>query len=56
MENASSKPWISGDITVNGEKLTNVGIKTKGNTSLNQLPDDSSRYSLKINFGKCYKQ
>ena len=52
MENAASKPWISGNITVNGTTLENVGIKTKGNTSLNQLPDDSQRYSLKINFGK----
>ena len=52
MENAQSKPWISGNITINGETLSNVGIKTKGNTSLNQLPEGSERYSLKLNFGK----
>lgn len=52
MENASTKPWISGNISINGTKLENVGIKTKGNTSLNQIPEDSQRYSLKINFGK----
>ncbi|MFA5659466.1 MAG: CotH kinase family protein, partial [Oscillospiraceae bacterium] len=53
MENATSKPWISGDIAINGETISNVGIKTKGNTSLTQISQtDSERYSLKISFGK----
>ncbi len=53
MENATSKPWISGNITINGEGYENVGIKTKGNTSLTQISQtDSDRYSLKVKFGK----
>ena len=53
MENATDKPWITADVTVNGETLTECGIKTKGNTSLSQVATtDSDRYSLKISFGK----
>lgn len=53
IENASSKPTISADVKINGEAYKDVSIKTKGNTSLQQVASsDSDRYSLKINFGK----
>lgn len=53
LENATSKPWISGNVTIDGTAFDNVGIKTKGNTSLKQVANsDSDRYSLKIKFDK----
>lgn len=54
LENAGSKPWIQCDIDIDGETYKDVGIKTKGNTSLQQLVNDdtTTRYSLKVNFGK----
>ena len=54
LENAGSKPWIQCDIDIDGETCKDVGIKTKGNTSLQQLVNDdtTTRYSLKVNFGK----
>ena len=56
MENALEKPWISADITVNGETFSNVGIKTKGNTSLSSVAmSGSTRFSFKLNFGKYEK-
>lgn len=53
MENATSKPYISADVEIDGVTYEDVGIKTKGNTSLTQVASsDSDRYSLKINFDK----
>ena len=53
MQNAISKPWLSCDIEIDGELFENVGIKTKGNTSLSQIAQtDTERYSLKIKFDK----
>ena len=53
MDNAADKPWIQCDITIDGETFKDVGLKTKGNTSLQQLvKDESERYSLKVSFGK----
>lgn len=53
MENATSKPYISADVTIDGALFGNVGVKTKGNTSLTQVAStDSDRYSLKLNFDK----
>ena len=52
-EHAMESPWIAADITIDGETFCNAGIRTKGNTSLNSVArSDSSRYSLKVNFGK----
>lgn len=52
IKNALKEEYYSCDITVNGEKFTNVGIRPKGNTSLNQVSSSSSptRYSFKIEF------
>lgn len=53
IENATSKPYISADVEIDGVTYDDVGIKTKGNTSLTQVANsDSDRYSLKINFDK----
>ena len=54
LENAGSKPWIQCDMDIDGETYKDVGIKTKGNTSLQQIvkDDTTTRYSLKVNFGK----
>ncbi len=38
LENATSKPYISADVEIDGVTYEDVGIKTKGNTSLTQLP------------------
>ena len=53
LKDAASKPWIKCGIEINGEKLADVGVKPKGNTSLQQvLRDGSTRLSLKVSFGK----
>lgn len=53
IENATSKPYISANVEIEGVTFENVGIKTKGNTSLTQVANSGSeRYSLKINFDK----
>lgn len=56
LDNASSKPYIHADVSIDGAVFTDVGIKTKGNSSLTQISKtDTDRYSLKINFGKYVK-
>ncbi|SMC70079.1 CotH protein [Papillibacter cinnamivorans DSM 12816] len=53
MENAVSKPYISADVEINGVTFKDVGIKTKGNTTLTQVAaSGSDRFSLKLNFDK----
>lgn len=57
LENASEKNFYSCNITIDGEEYSNVGIKTKGNSSLSQVVNsDSDRYSFKINFKKYNKE
>lgn len=57
LENASEKNFYSCNITIDGEEYSNVGIKTKGNSSLSQVvSSDSDRYSFKINFKKYNKE
>lgn len=51
LENASAEELKQADITVNGKKVENVAIRTKGNLSLRSVVNsDSDRYSLKIDF------
>lgn len=51
LENASAEELKQADITVNGKKIENVAIRTKGNLSLRSVVNsDSDRYSLKIDF------
>ena len=64
LDNAWDKEWIAGDLIINGERFSAVGIRTKGLSSLGRvlsLPDDkrdsdySNRYSLQFKFNKYVK-
>ena len=53
MDNATTKPTISADVDIDGVTYKDVGVKTKGNTSLTQVANSGSdRFSLKLNFDK----
>lgn len=54
IENATDEEFRSCNITINGETFNNVGIRGKGNSSLNSVSRSSSpeRYSFKIRFDK----
>jgi spore coat protein CotH len=54
LENAAEKKYYSCDITINGEKLSNVGIRAKGGSSLDDVKamGDSDRYSFMLKFDK----
>lgn len=57
LKNAIEKEYIMGDITINGEKFSSVGIRAKGNSSLKMIASDDTtdRYSLKIDFHEYIK-
>ncbi len=51
LESAMSEEYISVDVVINNKKISNVGIRPKGNNSLQQVSSsDSNRYSFKIKF------
>lgn len=51
LDNAMSEEYISADVIINNKKISNVGIRPKGNNSLQQVASsDSDRYSFKIKF------
>ena len=52
LANAIAEEYHACDVVINGEKLENVGIRTKGNTSLSAIAMDpnSNRFSLKLEF------
>lgn len=51
LENATDKELKQANITVNGKRIENVAIRTKGSSSLHSVvSSDSDRYSLKIDF------
>ncbi len=52
LENAQDEEYISADITINGETITNVGIRPKGNSSLSSIArdDETDRFSFKVKF------
>lgn len=51
MGNPLSEEYKQCDVTINGVTYSDVAIRTKGNTSLNQVASrDSNRYSFKIEF------
>ena len=54
LDNATSEEYYSANITINDETFYNVGLRTKGNSSLSNVARDenSDRYSLKIKFDK----
>ena len=56
-ENALDETYYSCNITIDGETYENVGLRTKGNSSLAQVANsDSDRYSFKIKFDKFDKE
>lgn len=51
LENALEKEYISCSVVIDGESLKNVGIRTKGNSTLSTIANsESDRYSFKIEF------
>lgn len=54
LDNAISEQYYACDVEINGETISNVGIRTKGNTSLSSIANDpdTDRYSFKIKFDK----
>ena len=49
--NATAEEIVMADITYNGKKFKNVGIRPKGNSSLRDVfQSDSDRYSFKVDF------
>lgn len=52
LENAINEEYADCDVVINGEKITKVAIRPKGNTSLFAIAMDptSERYSLKLEF------
>lgn len=52
LENATDEEYITANITVNGTKYNNVGIRAKGNSSLSMIANDDTtdRYSFKVKF------
>lgn len=51
LANAADEELKQANVTVNGKRIENVAIRTKGNLSLRSVVNsDSDRYSLKIDF------
>ena len=51
LDNAMNEEYISADVTINGTTFSDVGIRPKGNNSLQMVnSSDSDRYSFKIKF------
>lgn len=52
-----AKEYISADLIINGEMFSSVGLRTKGNSSLNQVAQmkDSDRYSIHFKFDQYQK-
>lgn len=53
---ATNEEYHSADITIDGVKVENAGIRTKGNMTLSSVANsDSDRYSFRIKFNKYVK-
>lgn len=52
LADASQEVYYSCDVVINGQKINNVGIRPKGNTSLSAIVSDpdTDRFSLKLEF------
>ena len=51
IDNAADEEYVSCDIVIDGEEYTNVGLRAKGNNSLNLIERYGlDRYSLKVEF------
>ena len=52
-ENALQEEYVVANITINDTTINNVGIRAKGNSSLQQVSSsDSDRFSFKVNFSE----
>lgn len=54
LDNATKEEYYSANVTINDETFYNVGLRTKGNSSLSNVARDENndRYSLKVKFDK----
>ena len=53
LETATSEEYTAVNVTIDGEKIKNVALRAKGNTSLSTVEQlGSQRYSLKIEFDR----
>ncbi len=53
LETATSEEYTAVNVTIDGEKIKNVALRAKGNTSLSTVSQlGSERYSLKIEFDR----
>lgn len=52
LENATAKEYYACDVQINDQEICNVGLRTKGNTSLSSIArnPETDRYSLKLEF------
>ncbi len=51
LDSASDKEYIAASIVLDGNSVKNIGLRTKGNSSLSSIvSSDSDRYSFKIEF------
>ncbi len=52
LKNATSEEYYTCDVVVNGQTISNVGIRPKGNTSLSAIAmdEDTDRFSFKLEF------
>lgn len=52
LENAIAEEYYACDVLINDQKLYNVGVRPKGNTSLSSIAEnpDTDRFSLKLEF------
>jgi len=54
LKNASDEKYIPADVSINGEIYSTVGMRAKGNSSLQMVASDDTtdRYSLKLDFAE----
>ena len=54
IENAIEEQYVPANITINDTIIENVGIRAKGNSSLQQVAssDETDRFSFKVNFSE----
>ncbi len=57
IENAKKEEYVPCDIVINGTKISTVGIRPKGNSSLSMVANDSTtdRFSFKLDFSQYIK-
>lgn len=56
LDSAQQKEWIKAELKINGERFSDVGVRTKGNSSLTQAGNSvSGNYSLQFKFNKYVK-